>query len=188
MLDDCKSYLTIARCSRFAYDIVDAQDIPFSTDRFDVVIANHMLYHVPDRPAALAEIRRVLKPDGVLLATTIGKNHLCELMELAEKFIPPLVEERDDYGFITGNFSLENGSKQLKSVFKSVRIRRFSDGLKVTETQPLMDYIGSMMRVPGEAIIQKNGKKLQMEIKKRIKADGAINITKDSGLFIATGG
>ena len=32
-----------------------------------LVIANHMLYHVPNRPLAFAEIHRVLKPGGNLL-------------------------------------------------------------------------------------------------------------------------
>ncbi len=35
-----------------------------------MVLANHMLYHVPDLDRALAEIRRVLKPTGVLIAAT----------------------------------------------------------------------------------------------------------------------
>ena len=49
----------------FAFRQADAQDLPFEAAAFDTVIANHMLYHVPDR-RALAEIRRVLKPGGVL--------------------------------------------------------------------------------------------------------------------------
>ena len=50
---------------RFAYEIIDAQAIPYGTQRFDIVIANHMLYHVPDRAQAIAEMRRVLKPEAI---------------------------------------------------------------------------------------------------------------------------
>jgi ubiquinone/menaquinone biosynthesis C-methylase UbiE len=39
--------------------VVDVEQIPYPTDSFDVVIANHMLYHVPDRNRAFAEIARV---------------------------------------------------------------------------------------------------------------------------------
>jgi ubiquinone/menaquinone biosynthesis C-methylase UbiE len=46
----------------FAFAMVDAQAIPFPDATFDVVIASFMLYHVPDRSRALAEIRRVLTP------------------------------------------------------------------------------------------------------------------------------
>ena len=46
------------------FEQIDAQAIPFEDATLDAVIANHMLYHVPDRAAALAEIRRVLVPGG----------------------------------------------------------------------------------------------------------------------------
>ena len=54
----------------------DAQDLPFDDGTFDVVVANHMLYHVPDPRRAAAEFARVLRPGGVLLAATNGPQHL----------------------------------------------------------------------------------------------------------------
>lgn len=185
MLADCRTRLD-ANGTRFSYDVVDAQNIPFPAHCFDVVMANYMLYHVPNRPGALREIHRVLKPGGVLLAATIGENHMRELMELAERFIPPLAAERDRHGFITGNFSLENGAGQLETYFASVDVQRFPDSLRVTGTQPLMDYVESMNSLPGEAIMGANGAALRAEIDRRITADGAITITKDAGLFVAT--
>ena len=65
----------------FQFKEIDAQSIPFEEETFDAVIANHMLYHVPDRPKAIAGIQRVLKPDGHLFATTIGQNHLNEITD-----------------------------------------------------------------------------------------------------------
>ena len=38
----------------FQFKEIDAQSIPFEDETFDAVIANHMLYHVPDRPKAIA--------------------------------------------------------------------------------------------------------------------------------------
>ena len=43
------------------YQVIDIQDIPFGDETFDIVIANMMLYHVPDLHRALTEVRRVLK-------------------------------------------------------------------------------------------------------------------------------
>ena len=42
--------------------VCDAQQLPFPDAAMDAVLAMHMLYHVPDRPRGLAEMRRVLRP------------------------------------------------------------------------------------------------------------------------------
>ncbi len=44
-----------------------AEDLPFDDGTFDAVVATLTLCTVPDQPAALAEIRRVLRPEGRLL-------------------------------------------------------------------------------------------------------------------------
>src|SRR5271167_1224213 len=42
------------------------QRLPYGDDTFDRAVAIHVLEHLPNLPAALREIRRVLSPDGVL--------------------------------------------------------------------------------------------------------------------------
>ena len=65
----------------------DVQELPFGDASFDVVVANHMLYHVPDPDQGVAELARVLRPDGVLLAATNGYGHMDVIKELvAEVF------------------------------------------------------------------------------------------------------
>ncbi len=63
----------------FTFKVIDAQSIPFEDEHFDMIVANHMLYHVPDRAKALAEIRRILKPGGHFYAATNGKHHMQEM-------------------------------------------------------------------------------------------------------------
>src|SRR5215813_4142571 len=55
---------------RFMFQRIDAQVLPFENASLDIVIANHMLYHVSDRSKALSEIRRVLKSDVRFYAST----------------------------------------------------------------------------------------------------------------------
>ncbi|MBO0795835.1 MAG: class I SAM-dependent methyltransferase, partial [Ktedonobacteraceae bacterium] len=72
----------------FRFRVIDAQTIPFESESLDVVIANHMLYHVPDRARALGEIQRVLKKGGRLYAATNGQNHLWEISDLIRRVSP----------------------------------------------------------------------------------------------------
>ena len=67
MLDDARRGLAHG-ASRFHVARIDAQSIPFADQSFNAVVANHMLYHVPDRPRAYGEIARVLRPGGRLFA------------------------------------------------------------------------------------------------------------------------
>jgi ubiquinone/menaquinone biosynthesis C-methylase UbiE len=48
----------------------NAMELPFEAGSFDLVLCQQMLQFVPDRAAALREVRRVLTPGGRLLAST----------------------------------------------------------------------------------------------------------------------
>ena len=65
----------------------DIAALPLRDGTFDVVLAVHMLYHVPDRRAAVHELRRVLAPGGVCIAVTNGAQHLRSLRSLVERSI-----------------------------------------------------------------------------------------------------
>lgn len=69
------------RFSRHRYVCGDAECLPFTDASFDLVFSNMTLQWCPDLPAALAEIRRVLKPQGLVLFTTVGPDTLMELRE-----------------------------------------------------------------------------------------------------------
>ena len=51
----------------------DMQALPFAAGRFDVVTTGYGLRNVPDLPAALAEIHRVLAPGGRLLSLDFNR-------------------------------------------------------------------------------------------------------------------
>jgi len=131
------------------FAVVDAQALPFATASIDAVIANHMLYHVPDQSRALAEIQRVLKPGGRLYASTVGQRHLAEIADLVGRFDARLALWRGPSVF---SFMLENGADLLGSWLHDVALTRYEDGLVVTEAAPLTDYIlsGRLQLTPEE--------------------------------------
>jgi ubiquinone/menaquinone biosynthesis C-methylase UbiE len=162
----------------FKFEKMDAQSIPYADKTFDAVLANHMLYHVPDRKLALTEIRRVLKDTGCLFASTVGENHMKEMYVWLKR-----VNTNPSHGMFTNPFTMESGAEQLSEVFTRVEQSRYTDNLCVTEVEPLMDYIRSSI---GAGDIEKDElKKLQGELIAMTAAQGEIFISKDSGLFIA---
>ncbi len=160
----------------FTFTVVDAQDIPFADDSFDAVIANHMLYHVPDRPRAFAEIRRVLRPNGRLYAATNGEAHLQELEVLLAK---------DRFDFSHAPFDLENGHAQLAPWFPSIALHRYDDALVVPEAEPLIAYLLSMRAASDLDDAERTS--IAKRVERELAAQGVIRITKDSGIFEVRG-
>ena len=157
--------------------LIDIQNVPFSDKSFDIVIANHMLYHVPDFDKALTEVRRILKSEGAFYTTTIGKNNLNQL-----EIIYRIFENICRFNY-SGNLSfiLENGKEKLEKHFQNIVQRKYSDHLEVTEVDDLMDYIVSYNSIP-EEIYQE----IYKNIVKEIERYGVMKISKDSGMFICT--
>lgn len=63
--------LRIARakncCSKTVFFLADAEKLNFEDNIFDVIIAHHVIEHIGDDTAALAEMHRVLKRDGLII-------------------------------------------------------------------------------------------------------------------------
>lgn len=155
-------------------------DLPFASDTFDVAVANHMLYHVDERPRALGELRRVLRRGGLLLATTNGAAHLRELGELMRELglEPPTVSRA---------FSLENGAAQLRPVFARVHREDYLDRLRVTDPDLLLAYIASVGPAASAAVAVRRDE-MRAAVAGRIARDGVFEITKSTGAFLASDG
>lgn len=167
--------------SQFLFKVIDVQSIPFEDDTFDVVIANHMLYHVPDRMKAIREIRRVLKPDGSFYASTNGSHNLFELGDLLGRFDPQLCGWQ---AALCDTFLLDNGAKQLEEFFSDVTLSRYSDSLQVTDAKLLIEYVlsGRLGLPPDRKMDFLHFIEQEMQVN-----GGKIHISKEAGVFIAAG-
>jgi ubiquinone/menaquinone biosynthesis C-methylase UbiE len=176
MLDAAwRNLVTLGR--NFKFEQMDAQSILYGDKTFDAVIANHMLYHVPDRGKALTEIKRVLKDDGRLIATTVGNTHMQEMYQLLRR-----VNTNPRTDMFSNPFTLENGLVLLQNVFSRVKKSQYIDNLQVTEVDPLIAYIRSSI---GADLSEEKLDGLKKELITILEEEGKIFITKDSGLFEA---
>ena len=71
--DRDNSYLRVA---------ADEEALPFADRSLDLVVSALSLQFVNDLPGTLIQIRRALKPDGLMLAALIGGDSLTELREV----------------------------------------------------------------------------------------------------------
>ena len=121
-----------------AYALADIQDIPFEDDSFDAVIANSMLYHVPNIECGIREVRRVLRNEGVFYCATYGENNFTDV--LADWF------ELDGESFRPNhNFTMQNGEQKLKEAFTNVEAKFYEDSLHITNIDDLTDYLRSLV-------------------------------------------
>jgi SAM-dependent methyltransferase len=163
----------------FTYDCIDIQSIPYGDNCFDAVIANHMLYYVPDKPRALSEVKRVLKPGGRFITSTVGKSHLQEMDQLVGQFFHKETSRSNDE---VNSFMLENGLEQLTFFFDEIHLYRYADGLIVDEASPLVAY---MLSGRYKTLLEDRRREFLRFIDQKIRTHGAIHINKDSGLFTA---
>jgi len=166
----------------------DAQLLPLPDQSVDVAMAMHMLYHVPDIPAAIRELRRITRRDGTVLVSTNSSAHLAEINDLLEAAVasqlghpgwtmPPL------------SFTTQTGAVTLSREFSSVTLHTRDVPLSMPEARPVTTYLASLR----EPILAWTGEPLDfdavlddiaMKVEQAIQTRGSFRATSQMGVFI----
>jgi SAM-dependent methyltransferase len=156
-----------------------------------VTLALHMLYHVPDRPAAAAEFRRITRPGGQLLVVLNGSDHLHELRELVTAAAAAdgsdgwwglrAADLGAEYAGPTG-LTLDAGADLLAATFGSVRRHDFEAELVVPSLEPLIAYVASMRAV--QATHDPAAFAAAVADQARFGPDGTFRVRTHSGVLI----
>jgi SAM-dependent methyltransferase len=153
----------------------DVQALPFADGEFDVVVANHMLYHVPDPDRAVAEIAQVLRDDGVVLIATNGYGHMGELNEILAHVFGSHSEGLYEV------FGIDSGEARLRRVFGSIVWHAFDNDLVVDDPEAVLAYALSFP--PGESATDVQRLALDSAIRGRF-TDGTMRIRTRTGAFV----
>ena len=167
----------------FQYEIVNAENIQYPDNKFDIILANNMLYHVQNKDKTINNISRILKDTGVFIASTMGKDNLIELNNCLYNF---LESKKNKFRFNEYSFSLNNGMEQLVRHFKSVVLDKYENKLIINEAEAIIDYYLSfngmydnITILPEEYI---NDFKVYLE--NILEKEKTIITTKEEGIFI----
>lgn len=132
-LDSSERMVELTRARGVDAVVGDAAALPFGDGEFDAVLAAWMLYHLPDLDAGLAELRRVLRPGGRLVAVTVGRDHLAEIWALAD--------ERLEL-----SFDGDNGKAALRRHFAQVTRREVRGAVTLPDGAAVRRYVASGAR------------------------------------------
>lgn len=102
----------------------DAMRLPFSGERFDVVVAMDMLEHLKDDCRALSEFFRVLKPGGRVFATVPAYPHLWSEHDIALMHYRRYVRRELRERFTTSGFRVEKLSHTMSLLYPIVAMQR----------------------------------------------------------------
>lgn len=186
LLQDCKEvYFTdlfegmikearanIGEHSNIHYEVVNAEDLIYEDERFDIVIANMMLYHIPNLDKALSEIRRVLKKNGIFYCATYGENGV-------ESFINQMLSIQRERQH---TFTLQNGKDILEKWFSSAEKLEYDDKLLISNYSDLVEYIQSFKEMNEW---QNYSYEELYRLISNYEKQGIIEISKEYGMFVS---
>jgi SAM-dependent methyltransferase len=173
----------VERCKALPFKSVegkqaDAVALPFEDDMFEAVIAMHMLYHLSDPAAGIAEMFRVLKPGGFLAVTTNGAGNLHELYELTSVFGGAPTEP------VAAVFGFDAAERLMRSQFGNVTKFQHPAILRITDPEDV--FLALTSYPPGEDASEAQQEAFREAIGDAFrKGKGVMETQKEMGLFVS---
>jgi len=137
-IDQSEAAVEAARARGLDARIADITALPFPGGEFDVVMCNHVLYHLPDRDRVIAELARVLKPGGRFTGIYNFRDHLAEVWSAVGD---PWAEQPD--------FDCETGGQELARHFARVECRPTEGFVVWIERADLQRYLDAYSEMLG---------------------------------------
>jgi SAM-dependent methyltransferase len=125
---------------RAATVLGDASALPLRDGAATLVLAMHMLYHVPQPAVAVSEFRRVLMAEGRVVVVLNAEDHLGELRHAVDEALREVGLPAENFG---ERVRLGQGEELLAREFGSVTRNDFESELVLSDLAPLETYIKS---------------------------------------------
>ena len=166
----------------------DAERLPFTDGAADVALAMHMLYHVPDIPKAVAELRRVVRPGGTLLVSANAAGGMAELHRLRWESIAAVADRPVEPWSWFARFNLDNGVALLRESFDQVELRPSERELHIPDPDPVVAFLDSQSLPAGAVPADVDWAEVVTEMRRRaatrIAEEGYFGVTIRMGVLV----
>ncbi|MBN2658511.1 MAG: class I SAM-dependent methyltransferase [Spirochaetales bacterium] len=183
--DNSENMLEEARANlkgmKLQFRKIDFNSIPYDDGSFDLIIANHNLYHAENLDTVLGEIKRVLTPDGTFLCSTNSPRHL---MELKKILLDRGIKDLWPNGDLTEKFGMENGERILSEHFSSVNRYDYHAKLHITEARSILEYYSSFGNGSIDRLLEEKADEILKELNWKIQSGLFYEVSTRSGIFI----
>ena len=132
MVDVAPRMVELARARGVDALVGDVQALPFDDASFDCAVAAWMLFHVPEIDRGLAELARILRPGGRLVAVTNAEHHLTELRVVAGS------------AAWARTFTRENGAEAIRRRFSVVERRDTDGSITIEDHATVRAFVASL--------------------------------------------
>jgi SAM-dependent methyltransferase len=165
----------------------DVLRCPVRDASVDVAMAMHMLYHVPDVPAAVRELRRVIRPGGTMLASANAAGSMSEITVLLDAAVSRSLG-RQAGTMPPMSFTTETGTEILRAEFTDVTLWRQELTLSIPGPEPVVAYLDSVR----EPILSYVGQQFDFDaaladvaahVSQEVAEHGSFRATARSGVF-----
>ena len=169
--------------NRVQFKQLDFNDLtPLIGEHYDIIIANHNLFYAENIYRLLGVIFGLLNSRGVLICSTVGADHLCELIALLRKRNPDLPWFSEKWA---NRFGLENAFETLSSIFGRVDQFEYDNFLHLPGPEPVKAYLMKTMKGQLAGWIEQNWSEISSEIQQVVDEKGHFRLTPHSGFCAA---
>ncbi len=132
MIEHCRR-----ACPGRNFVVGDAEDLPFKSNSFDVVVCFWSFHHMVYPERVLDEIRRVLKPGGIVIIATFKDVSLNFAAKLAD------ITSSAYWGYTTKRYSKKEMGLLMGERFKKVKMEIFPKGFSFLNAMGIRFLIAS---------------------------------------------
>ncbi|MEZ4647648.1 MAG: class I SAM-dependent methyltransferase [Candidatus Eisenbacteria bacterium] len=179
-----------ARCPDADCRIGNVEALPWPNGHFGGLVCTHVLYHVENIAAALAEFGRVLSQDGWAVISTVCRATGYEARELFNRACASAGAPEFTKSHSPGDvFNVENGEALIRDVFPRVELHSRTAELRFGRAEDALAYIMSMDYAQRAAEAAPDvAARLRHELERHIQDAGSFVIRKDSGTWLCRPG